>query len=58
MDELLNTTEVFITDIRIEFGITKCKTLHIEGAQWTVDQIKRTLQNEILDSTYVQTRDI
>ena len=50
LNNLLNATEEFTTDIKMEFSITKCKTTHIERGNWSTDSTQRTLQNETLQN--------
>ena len=50
LNNLLDATEQFTTDIRMEFGIAKCRTAHIEKGNWSTDGTQRTLQNETLQN--------
>ncbi|XP_015188575.1 PREDICTED: uncharacterized protein LOC107072832 [Polistes dominula] len=48
LNTLLRITENFTSDIKMQFGIEKCKTTHTERGQWITDDTQRTLQNETL----------
>ncbi|XP_015189702.1 PREDICTED: uncharacterized protein LOC107073527 [Polistes dominula] len=50
LNTLLKITENFTSDIKMQFGIDKCKTTHIERGQWITDDTQRTLQNETLQN--------
>ena len=50
LNYLLDATEQLTADIKMEFGIAKCKTTHIEGRNWSIDSTQRTLQDETLQN--------
>lgn len=50
MKQLLKITENISKDIGMEFGMNKCKTLHIERGKWKNTLAKDTLNNEIMDT--------
>ncbi|VEN54308.1 unnamed protein product [Callosobruchus maculatus] len=55
--ELLKITEACTSDVRMEFGMSKCKVLHINKGQWKSHQEReivtgQTLDNMDTDETY------
>ena len=48
MKNLLKVTEDVTNDIKMEFGISKCKILHIEKGRWKGDGETEVLNNEEL----------
>lgn len=50
LKELLKITENFTKDIRMEFGISKCKALHIEKGKWNDNENREIINNETLEN--------
>ncbi|VEN51470.1 unnamed protein product [Callosobruchus maculatus] len=48
--ELLKITEVYTSDIRMEFGMSKCKVLHINKGQWKNQPEKEVVTGQPLDN--------
>lgn len=48
--ELLKILEKSTNDIKMEFGMNKCKTLHINRGKWQNEEQASTLNNEHLDN--------
>lgn len=48
MQALLKITEEFTKDTGMEFGITKCKMLHIERGRFYAQETPETLNNEVI----------
>ncbi|XP_078050794.1 uncharacterized protein LOC144477179 [Augochlora pura] len=47
---ILKIVENITTDIGMEFGMNKCKQLHIEKGRWITEDEPITLNNQILDN--------
>ena len=45
----LQVVEVVSSDIGMEFGIEKCKTLHVEKGKWVQSAEAESLNGELLD---------
>ena len=50
LKELLKITDTFTSDINMEFGINKCKLLHINKGQWKDHHENNTINNQTLDN--------
>lgn len=50
LSSLLQTLQFISRDIHMEFGIEKCKSLHIERGKWTEPEEKVELNGEVLDA--------
>lgn len=50
LQRLIKIIEKFTTDIKMEFGIDKCKTQHIERGLWTNRNTTETLNSETLQN--------
>lgn len=49
LNRLLKITSKFTADIRMEFGLSKCKSQHIEKGKWTQSE-PMTIGSELLDN--------
>lgn len=54
MGGLLKIVKDITTDIRMEFGIEKCKTLSMERGRWKDEKTTETLNNEPIDNMQIQ----
>ena len=50
LNSLFKITEQFTRDIRMEFGISKCKAQHITRGKWVESETEITLNDEILQN--------